>query len=279
MRKSDIIYRNTLSDILTNGISDEGTEVRPKWSDGEPAHTISKFAVFNRYDLSEDFPMTSIRHVPFKKCVDELLWIWQKNSNNVKDLGSKIWDQWADAGGSIGEAYGFVLGQKHDFGKDGNMTQVEKLIFDLKNNPSSRRMVTNMYEHHRLNKMNLAPCAYGANFSVKDNKLNMVLIQRSNDFVVANSWNVTQYAVLVHLLAHCCDLQVGELVHMITDCHIYDRHIEYAEELVQRVGQSESIKLIIDTKEKDFFKIKIEDIKIKGYEPKFSKDKFMPVAE
>lgn len=279
MRQVDKIYKETLLDIIENGISDEGTEVRPKWADGTSAHTISKFAVVNRYDLSKDFPMTSIRHVPFKKCVDELLWIWQKNSNNVKDLGSRIWDQWADENGSIGEAYGFVLGQKHDFGKDGWMTQVEKLIHDLKTNPSSRRMVTNLYEHHRLNKMALAPCAYGGNFSVKDGKLSMILIQRSNDFIVANSWNVTQYAVLVHLLAHCCDLQVGELVHMVTDCHVYDRHMDYAKELVERVGQMEPVKLVIATEEKDFFKIKLEDIKIEGYKPVFNKDPFMPVAE
>ncbi|MGL5712053.1 MAG: thymidylate synthase, partial [Paraclostridium sp.] len=258
----------------------ESGEVRPKWSDGTPAYTKSMFGMVNKYNLADDFPITTVRNVPFKKCVDELLWIWQKNSNRVADLNSKIWDQWAGEDGTIGEAYGHILGLYHTYrvgDKYLRMTQVEKLIYDLKNNPSSRRMVTTMFDHSRLHKMNLEPCAYGTNFLVKEGRLNMVLIQRSNDFLVANSWNVTQYAVLVHLLAHCCDLNVGTLVHVITDAHIYDRHIDFGNEIITRESKVDKVKLVIDTEEKDFFKIKLEDIKLEGYES--YKDKFLPVAE
>lgn len=278
MRHADKKYIENVQYILRSDT--ESGEVRPKWADGTPAYTKSMFGMVNKYNLADDFPITTVRIVPFKKCVDELLWIWQKNSNNVADLGSKIWDQWADENGTIGEAYGYILGLYHTY-KIGDeykrMTQVEKLIYDLKHNPNSRRMVTTMFDPCRLHKMNLEPCAYGTNFLVKDGRLNMVLIQRSNDFLVANSWNVTQYAVLVHLLAHCCDLKVGTLMHVITDAHIYDRHIDFGKEVLERSSKVDKVKLVIDTDEKDFFKIKLEDIKLEGYEA--YKDPFLPVAE
>ena len=224
MSKADEIFVQNMKDIMDNGVWDTNLPVRPKWSDGTPAHTVKKFGIVNRYNLNEEFPILTIRKTFFKSCVDELLWIWQKKSNNIKDLNSKIWNQWADENGSIGKAYGYQLGVKHIY-REGEFDQVDRVLFDLKNNPSSRRIMTNIYNFADLHEMNLYPCAYSMTFNVSGDTLNGILNQRSNDMLTANNWNVVQYAILLIMFAQVSGLKVGELVHVIADAHIYDRHI------------------------------------------------------
>ena len=224
MSKADEIFISNMRDIIDNGATDNDLSVRPHWADGTPAHTVKKFCVVNRYNLAEEFPVITLRRTAFKSCVDELLWIWQKKSNNIHQLKSHIWDSWADETGSIGKAYGYQLGVKHKY-KEGEFDQVDRVLYDLKNNPASRRIITNIYVHRDLHEMNLYPCAYSVTFNVTDGKLNAILNQRSNDMAVANNWNVVQYAVLVHMFAQVSNLKVGELVHVIADAHVYDRHI------------------------------------------------------
>ncbi|MDD6213885.1 MAG: thymidylate synthase [Firmicutes bacterium] len=233
MSLADDIFIKNCRDILENGVTDDGCAVRPHWEDGTPAHTISLFGIVNRYDLSREFPIMTLRRTYWKSALDELLWIWQKKSNNIKDLKSRIWDQWADENGSIGKAYGYQLGIKHKY-KEGEFDQVDRVLYDLKNNPSSRRIMTNIYNHADLSEMNLYPCAYSVTFSVKNGRLNAILNQRSNDFLTANNWNVVQYALLVHMFAKVSGLVPGELLHVIADAHIYDRHIPVVRELIER---------------------------------------------
>ena len=262
MSYADELFIQNCKDILENGVWDTDMAVRPKWDDGESAHTISKFGIVNRYDLEKEFPILTLRRTYWKSALDELLWIWQKKSNNVKDLKSHIWDQWADENGSIGKAYGYQLGIKHKY-REGEFDQVDRVLFDLKNNPNSRRIMTNIYNHQDLSEMNLYPCAYSMTFSVKDGKLNGMLNQRSNDFLTANNWNVVQYALLVHLLAKVSGLGVGEFVHVIADAHIYDRHIPIIEELIKR-PTFEAPKLAINDID-DFYKITDSDVKVENY--------------
>ena len=239
MSKADLIFIDMCRDIIDNGTDTRGEKVRPVWDDGTYAHTIKKFGVVSRYDLSKEFPALTLRRTPIKSCVDEVLWIWQKKSNNVNDLNSRIWDSWADEGGSIGKAYGYQLKVPHVY-KEGMMDQVDRVIYDLKNNPYSRRIMTNIYVHQDLHEMHLYPCAYSMTFNVTKDKdsdrlvLNGILNQRSQDVLAANSWNVCQYAALIHMLAQVCEMQVGEFVHVIADAHIYDRHIPLVEELISR---------------------------------------------
>lgn len=269
MSMADIIFINMCKDILENGTSTEGEKVRPKWEDGTSAYTIKKFGVVNRYDLSREFPALTLRKLAFKSCVDEILWIWQKKSNNIHDLNSHIWDLWADEKGSIGKAYGYQLSVKHKY-KEGEMDQVDRVIYDLKNNPYSRRIITNLYVHQDLHEMNLYPCAYSMTFNVSKKKdsdklvLNAILNQRSNDVLVANNWNVCQYAVLVHMLAQVCGYEVGELVHVIADAHIYDRHIPIVKELIERPVY-EAPKIWINPDVKDFYEFKVEDFELRDY--------------
>ena len=264
MSIADDIFDRNIKDILSSGYSTENEKVRPHWSDGAPAYTYKSFGIVNRYDLSKEFPMLTQRYQNFKGAVDELLWIWQKKSNNVHDLNSHIWDSWADDTGSIGKAYGYQLGVKHEY-KEGMMDQVDRVLFDLKNNPYSRRIMTNIYVHQDLHEMNLYPCAYSMTFNVTGNKLNGILNQRSNDMLVANGWNVCQYAVLIHLFARCSGLEVGELVHVIADAHIYDRHIPLVEDLIKRESYP-APKLIINPGIKDFYDFKVEDFTLQNYE-------------
>lgn len=269
MSYADDLFINMCKDILENGYSTEGEKVRPKWADGTYAYTIKKFGVVNRYDLSKEFPAMTLRKTYVKSAVDELLWIWQKKSNNVHDLKSHIWDSWADEDGSIGKAYGYQLGVKHQY-KEGMMDQVDRLIYDLKNNPYSRRMMTNIYVHQDLHEMNLYPCAYSMTFNVTqkpgDDKLtlNAILNQRSQDVLAANNWNVCQYAVLMHMLAQVCDMKVGELVHVIADAHIYDRHVPLVKELISR-EQHPAPKFWLNPEIKDFYQFTTDDIKITDY--------------
>ena len=275
MSRADEIFVANIKDILNSGYSTENDKVRPKWEDGTPAYTYKAFGIVNRYDLSSEFPILTQRYINFKACVDELLWIWQKKSNNVNDLNSHIWDAWADETGSIGKAYGYQLGVKHIY-KEGEFDQVDRVLFDLKNNPSSRRILTNIYVHQDLHEMNLYPCAYSMTFNVTGNKLNAILNQRSNDMLVANGWNVSQYAVLVHLMARCAGLEVGELVHVIADAHVYDRHVPIVKELIER-PMFKAPKLVIDEGITDFYKFTVDNIRLEGYEYG-EKIKGIPVA-
>jgi thymidylate synthase len=274
MSRSDLIFIDMCNDILENGTTTEGEVVRTKWLDGSIAHTIKKFGVVNRYDLGKEFPIVTLRPTNLKACIDELLWIWQKKSNNIKELNSKIWDSWADETGSIGKAYGYQLGIKHKY-KEGDFDQVDRVIFDLKNNPYSRRIITNIYNHADLNEMNLYPCAYNVTFNVSGKKLNAMLNQRSQDTLVANNWNVCQYAILVHMLAQVCDLEVGELVHVIADAHIYDRHVPLVKEIIQRKPKPAPT-LTINPEVKDFYKFTVDDFVLENYEP--GKQIKIPVA-
>lgn len=275
MSKADHIFIAMCKDILENGFSSEGQAVRAKWEDGTPAHTIKKFGVVNRYDLSEEFPILTLRPTNLQAAIDELLWIWQKKSNNIKDLNSHIWDSWADEDGSIGKAYGYQLGIKHKY-PEGEFDQVDRLLYDLKHNPYSRRIMVNMYNHTDLHEMNLYPCAYSMTFNVTGKKLNAILNQRSQDVLVANNWNVTQYAVLVHMLAQVNNLEVGELVHVIADAHIYDRHIPLVTDLINRKPYP-APKLKINPEVKEYYDFRVEDFTLENYQagPQIKK---IPVA-
>jgi thymidylate synthase len=270
MSYADELFIGMCRDILENGTSTEGEKVRPHWEDGSSAYTIKKFGVVNRYDLSKEFPALTLRRTAIKSATDEILWIWQKKSNNIHDLHSHIWDEWADPDGSIGKAYGYQLGVKHQY-REGMMDQVDRVIYDLKNNPFSRRIMTNIYVHQDLHEMNLYPCAYSMTFNVTQKKgedrltLNAVLNQRSQDVLTANNWNVCQYAVLVHMLAQVCDMQAGELVHVIADAHIYDRHVPLVEELITRPTHPAPT-FWLNPEVKDFYRFTRDDVKLLDYE-------------
>lgn len=231
MSLADEIFIKNCTEIIEHGFSDEGMEVRPRWEDGTPAHTIKRFGIVNRYDLSKEFPILTLRRTYLKSAIDELLWIWQKKSNNVHDLHSHIWDQWADENGSIGKAYGYQLGIKHQY-PEGEFDQVDRILYDLKHNSASRRILSNIYVHQDLHEMNLYPCAYSMTFNVTGNRLNAILNQRSQDMLAANNWNVCQYAALVHMFAMVSGFEPGELVHVIADAHIYDRHIPIIKKII-----------------------------------------------
>ena len=263
MSIADERFIQNCKDILENGFSDVCYDVRPKWADtGEAAHTVKKFCIVNRYDLTKEVPVSTLRKTFFKSAVDEILWIWQKKSNNVHDLKSKIWDAWADESGSIGKAYGYQLGKKHKY-KEGEFDQVDRVLYDLKHNPLSRRIMTNIYNHEDLHEMNLYPCAYSMTFNVTGNRLNGILNQRSQDMLVANNWNVCQYAVLLHMFAKVSNLEAGELVHVIADAHIYDRHIPIVEELIKREPLPAPTFEIDDID--DFYKFTVDNVRLKDY--------------
>ena len=270
MSYADRVFIDMCRDIMENGTSTEGEKVRPVWEDGAPAYTIKKFGVVNRYDLSKEFPALTLRRTAIKSCVDELLWIWQKKSNNVHELKSHIWDSWADESGSIGKAYGYQMSVKHQY-KEGMMDQVDRVIYDLKNNPYSRRIMTNLYVHQDLHEMNLYPCAYSMTFNVTKEKdsdvltLNGILNQRSQDVLTANNWNVCQYAVLIHMLAQVCCMKAGEFVHVIADAHIYDRHIPMVEELISREPLPAPV-FRLNPDVKDFYEFTPDDVQLENYE-------------
>ncbi len=269
MSYADRVFVAMCRDILDNGTSTEGEKVRPKWEDGSYAYTIKRFGVVNRYDLAKEFPAITLRRTAIKSATNEMLWIWQKKSNNIRDLKSTVWDEWADEEGSIGKAYGYQMGVKHQY-KEGMMDQVDRVIYDLKNNPFSRRIMTNLYVHADLSEMHLYPCAYSMTFNVTVNKetgrlvLNAILNQRSQDVLAANNWNVCQYAVLMHMLAQVCDMEVGELVHVIADAHIYDRHIPLIEELIGR-EQHPAPRFWLNPEITDFYRFTEDDIRLDDY--------------
>ena len=263
MSFADKLFVENVRDILDNGYSDAELDVRPHWEDGTKAHTVKKFCIVNRYDLTKEFPIMTLRRTAFKSAIDELLWIWQKKSNNVHDLKSHIWDSWADEKGSIGKAYGYQLGVKHTY-KEGKFDQVDRVIYDLKNNPQSRRIMTNIYVHADLNEMNLYPCAYSMTFNVSGDTLNCILNQRSQDMLTANNWNVVQYAVLQHMMAQVSGLKVGELVHVIADAHIYDRHIPIVKKMIEGV-QYFSPNFVMIPNKFDFYDFTVDDFALEDY--------------
>lgn len=275
MSYADKLFIENCKDIIDNGFWDKGYDVRPRWEDGSLAHTVKRFGVVNRYDLQKEFPIHTIRKINFRATVDEILWIWQKKSNRTQELASRIWDAWADEEGSIGKAYGYQLGVKHRY-SEGMFDQVDRILYDLKHNPLSRRIMSNIYNHYDLSEMQLYPCAYSMTFNVTGNKLNAILNQRSQDMLVANSWNVCQYAVLVHMFAQVSGLLAGELVHVIADAHIYDRHIPIVQEIIDREPYP-APKLLIDPDIKDFYEFTVDSFQLEDYQSHPSVGK-IPVA-
>lgn len=281
MSRADVIFKDMCEDILENGTDTRGEKVRPHWEDGESAYTIKKFGVVNRYDLSKEFPALTFRKVAIKTCIDEILWIWQKKSNNIHDLKGHIWDAWADENGSIGKAYGYQMGVKHQY-PEGEFDQVDRVLYDLKNNPFSRRIITNLYVHQDLHEMALYPCAYSMTFNVTEKPghekliLNGVLNQRSNDVLAANNWNVVQYSVLLHMIAQVSGMEAGELVHVIADAHIYDRHVDIIRELINRPMYDAPV-FHMNPDIHDFYKFTPDDFELTDY--KFGPQvKNIPVA-
>ncbi len=275
MSYADQLFIQTCRDILDNGVWDTDREVRPRWEDGTPAHTIKKFGIVNRYDLRREFPILTLRRTYWKTAVDELLWIWQKKSNNIHDLNAHIWDQWADESGSIGKAYGYQLGVKHHY-PEGDMDQVDRVLYDLRHDPASRRIMTNLYNFQDLHEMHLYPCAYSMTFNVSGNVLNAILNQRSQDMLAANNWNVVQYAVLVHMFAQVSGLVPGELVHVIADAHIYDRHVPIIEKLLSQTP-SAAPSFTVDPTVTDFYAFTRDSFRLEGYAPAPFEDK-IPIA-
>ena len=275
MSRADEIFIANCKDILENGVWDTDLNVRPKWDDGQSAHTVKKFGIVNRYDLSEEFPILTIRRTYWKSAIDELLWIWQKKSNNVHELKSHVWDAWADETGSIGKAYGYQLGVKHHY-PEGDMDQVDRVLFDLKHNPASRRIMTNIYNHADLSEMALYPCAYSMTFNVTGNRLNAILNQRSQDMLTANNWNVVQYAALTCMLAQVSGLKPGEFMHVIADAHIYDRHVPLVQEIIANEPKP-APRFVIDPAVDDFYRFTVDSFRMENYE--FSDfNKKIPVA-
>ena len=275
MSLADKIFVDMCKDILENGTSTEGEKVRPHWEDGTSAYTIKKFGVVNRYDLSKEFPAITLRKTAIKTCTEEMLWIWQKKSNNIHDLHSHIWDSWADENGSIGKAYGYQLGVKHQY-PEGEFDQVDRVLYDLKHNPASRRILTNIYNFQDLHEMALYPCAYSMTFNVSGSTLNAILNQRSQDMLAANNWNVVQYSVLVHMMAQVSGLEAGELVHVIADAHIYDRHVPIIEKLLEQ-DERPAPRFVMDKSITDFYRFTRDSFSLEGYDPQPFEDK-IPVA-
>ena len=263
MSYADQVFIQNCKEILAHGTWDTALPVRPCWEDGESAHTVKRFGLVNRYDLRREFPVQTIRKMAFRSAVDELLWIWQKKSSNIGDLHSHIWDAWADETGSIGKAYGYQLGVKHRY-REGWFDQVDRVLYDLRHDPASRRILTSLYNHHDLHEMHLYPCAWSVTFNVTGNVLNAVLNQRSQDMLTANGWNVMQYAVLLHMFAAVSDLVPGELVHVIADAHIYDRHVPIVEEIISREPYPAPT-LWMDPAAEDCYSFTPDSFRLEGY--------------
>ena len=275
MSRADELFVQNCRDILENGVWDTDREVRPRWEDGTPAHTVKKFGIINRYDLRREFPILTLRRTYWKTAVKELLWIWQKKSNNIHDLDAHIWDQWADESGSIGKAYGYQLGVRHHY-PEGDMDQVDRVLYDLSHNPASRRIMTNLYNFQDLSEMHLYPCAYSMTFNVSGNVLNAILNQRSQDMLAANNWNVVQYAVLVHMFAQASGLVAGELIHVIADAHIYDRHVPIIEKMLS-ASPSPAPTFTVDPAVTDFYAFTPASFSLEGYTPTPFEEK-IPIA-
>lgn len=269
MSKADQLFVSMCKDILDHGTTTEGEKVRPRWEDGSPAYTIKNFGVTNRYDLREEFPALTLRRTALKSAMDEILWIYQKKSNNINDLNSHIWDQWADESGSIGKAYGYQIAQKSSY-REGEFDQMDRVLYDLEHTPFSRRIMTNMYTFADLHEMNLYPCAYSVTYNVTQGEgdekpvLNMVLMQRSQDILAANNWNVCQYAILLMMVARHVDMVAGELLHVIVDAHIYDRHVDIVRELIER-PQYPAPRVSLNSNVKNFYDFTTDDLIVEDY--------------
>ena len=275
MSLADKYFIENCRDIIEHGSWDTNSEVRPRWEDGPPAHTVKKFCVVNRYNLQEEFPVMTLRRIYYRSAIEEILWIYQKKSNRVADLSTHIWDSWADENGTIGKAYGWQLGQKSIY-PEGEFDQVDRVLYDLSHNPASRRIMTNMYNHKDLHEMGLAPCAYSMTFNVTGDTLNAILNQRSQDILAANNWNVCQYALLLMMMAQVCDMEAGELLHVVADCHIYDRHIPLIKELIQRKPYPAPV-VKLNPEVKDFYQFTTDDLIVENYET-WSQIKNIPIA-
>lgn len=262
MSRADELFIQNCREILEHGTWDTDLSVRPKWEDGTPAHTIKRFGIVNRYDLAEEFPIMTLRRCYYRSAIDEILWIYQKKSNNIHELSSHVWDEWADENGSIGKAYGYQMSVKHKY-PDGEFDQVDRALYDLRNNPASRRILLNMYNHHDLNEMGLAPCAYSLTLNVTGNRLNAILNQRSQDMLTASNWNVCQYAALVTMFAKSSGLEAGELVHVIADAHIYDRHVDIVKRLIDQEPFPAPIMRVEDIT--DFYKFTKDSFTAENY--------------
>ena len=288
MSLADKYFKEAANKILTEGYSDESMQVRPHWEDGTPAHTIKTFCYVCRYDLSKEFPILTLRRQAFKTMIKELLWMWQMKSNNINDVDFHIWDQWADENGSIGKTYSYQLAQKYghhkikegedlssypsaEIGNDGwvYLDQVDGVLYDLKNNPASRRIITNMWQIKDLKDMNLAPCVYETLWDITpDGKLNMTLIQRSGDMCAAaapGGFDTIEYATLLYLMAHVCGYKPGEFVHIVNNLHIYDRHIDIIKKVCNN-PEYDAPKLWINTDKTDFYDFTIDDFKLIDYQ-------------
>ena len=264
MSYADRVYMDTCRRILSEGVRDDDLPVRPRWEDGTPAHTVKLFGVVNRYDLRKEFPLMTLRRTYWKSAVDELLWIWQKKSNRVSELSTHVWDAWADENGTIGKAYGYQLRQKHHY-PEGDFDQVDRVLYDLKHNPQSRRILTSMYNFADLSEMGLYPCAYSMTFNVSGRVLNGILNQRSQDMLTANNWNVVQYAVLLSMFAQVSGLVPGELVHVIADCHIYDRHVPMVEKMLA-LDPYPAPSVSLDPSVIDFYAFTKDSVLVKDYQ-------------
>lgn len=262
MSRADELFIQNCKDIIENGVWDTDQQVRPRWEDGTPAHTVKKFCIVNRYNLAEEFPVMTLRRVFYRSAIEEVLWIYQKKSNDVTKLSTHIWDSWADENHTIGKAYGYQMSVKHKY-PEGEFDQVDRVLYDLKHNPASRRILTSTYNHHDLNEMGLAPCAYSMTYNVTGNKLNAILNQRSQDMLTANNWNVCQYAALLIMFAKASGLEAGELVHVIADAHIYDRHIDYVKEIIAKEPYPAPIMKVEDIT--DFYKFTKESFTLENY--------------
>ncbi|MBN2940070.1 MAG: thymidylate synthase [Collinsella sp.] len=270
MSKADELFVSMCQDILDNGTTTEGQKVRPHWEDGTPAYTIKNFGVTNRYDLREEFPALTLRRTALKSAMDEILWIYQRKSNNINDLHSHIWDEWADETGSIGKAYGYQIAQKSHYA-EGDFDQMDRVLYDLRHTPFSRRIMTNMYTFSDLSEMHLYPCAYSVTYNVTEQPgdekptLNMVLMQRSQDILAANNWNVCQYAILLMMVAQSCGMIAGELLHVIVDAHIYDRHVDIVRELIAR-PQYPAPRVSLNPEVTNFYDFTTDDLIVEEYE-------------
>ena len=304
MSYADKVFKENLRSIIEEGTSTEGQKVRPHWEDGTPAYTIKQFGISNTYDLRKEFPAITVRKTALKSCMDEILWIYQKKSNNIHDLNSHIWDQWADKDGSIGKAYGYQVGKRFLHHRSNELPlsevypsviaqsrlgekykiyldQMDGALYDLRNTPFSRRIMISLWCPEELHEMNLEPCCWSVIFNVTDEGqdklvLNMVLNQRSNDFITANNWNTAQYAIFLMMVAQSVDMIPGKLVHNITDCHVYDRHIDIARELLNR-PEHPAPKVSLNPEIKNFYDFTTDDLIVENYETE-PQIKHIPIA-
>ena len=267
MSKADQFFRDQMKVIRETGFNDKDFKVRAKWeADNAPAHTVKTFGYVTRYDLSKEFPILTLRSQGFKGAVKECLWIFQKKSTNINDLGLHIWDAWADENGDLGRTYAYSLREKIQY-PEGAFDQVDYLLYQLKNNPMDRRMMLQLFDPHNVIHTKLPPCVMTYLFDVAGGKLNMTVIQRSADALAAGAaggWDEVGEAVLQHMLAQVSGLQVGTMVHLVNNLHVYDRHMQYIDEILAN-PEYESPVLKVNPNVTNFYDFKPEDFELVGY--------------